>query len=99
MRFNAGYTDIIEQFLRCYLANEENSYYLTRMIEITFVIFLFLNDVYSIFTSMNLIGDVKYFILPFFLIIWWIRNLVILHTVVKFKTAKLGPTMFESNAI
>lgn len=48
---------------------------------------------------MNLICNVKHFILSFFLIIGWIRNLIVLHAVVELETAKLGPTMFESDAI
>lgn len=70
------------------------------MVEIPFVVFLFLNSVHSIFSSDDIIRDVKNIVFTFFLIIRWVWNSKFLYvSLIEFVSSKFGPAVLKTDTV
>lgn len=81
--------------------NQEYCDDMSWMAKEPFVIFLSLENIYQISALCRDTRDVVYFILSFFLVIWWIRDFVILLIpgFIDLHKTKLWETMLVTNSV
>jgi hypothetical protein len=82
------------------LLNQKDANNMARMIEKALMIFLFLVDINSIFSTSNQCRNIHHLIMSFLLIIWWWGHFPLIGlSIVEFHLSKLGPHLLKADLI